>query len=206
MAVHSRALLSRFVLGEYSDDRLVDGLREASRLLGLGQEGPALRGLVACMMGLPLEAASKLIDWRAFEGLVASVLAASGFEVAQNLILTKPRMQVDLVAWDGSVALSVDCKHWAATSSPSALAAAGAKQVERSSRLWQRLDLGERPILSAIVTMVDPGLRFASGAAVVPVQTLRDFAMSALAYDAQLEVVTAQRRAPINSSLSDYLG
>jgi hypothetical protein len=199
-----RTVLERFVAGEFSSAPLEREMNEVAGRLGAPPGGTAMRGIVAVRLGLPLETVSRILDWRSFEGFCASVLTTAGFEVRENLVLTKPRMQLDVVAWDGSVALSVDCKHWAAASSLSALAEAGRRQVERSTRLPAALSLGEKPIISAVVTLVETKFRFAGGAAVVPVHTLRDFAASALAYQDQLEVVRGDRRAPINNSLAEY--
>lgn len=181
--------MEKFVLGEYSTPALDRSLaHEASRLQS-SQSDVVLRGLVACRLGLPLDDVSRLVDWRSFERFCGSVLAASGFETQENLVFTKPRMQLDVVASDPSVVISIDCKHWANSGGVAALTRAATLQIGRSRRLKERFPVGRRPVVSALVTMTDQPARFVSGAAVVPIHTLRDFAVGALSYSDVLELV-----------------
>ncbi len=185
----NRAQLETFVSGQFSNLDLSERVQAEAERLGCSPDNVALRGLVACRLGLPVESVSAHMDWRSFEGFCGSILAASGFETRENLVLTKPRMQVDVVAIDHSVVLSIDCKHWAASGGSSALAVAAVKQIERSRRLRSILRIGERPIITALVTMTEQPFRFVEGAAVVPVHTLRDFALEALSFTDKLDVV-----------------
>ncbi len=185
----TRAQLESFVSGQFSNQDLRGKVAAEAERLGCSSDNVAIRGLVACRLGLPVESVSAHMDWRSFEGFCGSILAASGFETRENLVLTKPRMQVDVVAIDYSVVLSIDCKHWAASGGSSALAVAAVKQLERSKRLRSVLRIGERPIITAIVTMTEQPFRFVEGAAVVPVHTLGDFALGAFSFVDKLEVV-----------------
>ena len=47
--------------------------------------------------GCPIEEVSECLDWRDFEGLVCHVLLENGFSVEKNVILTKPRMEIDVI-------------------------------------------------------------------------------------------------------------
>jgi len=181
--------LEKFVLGEYSSADLDNELKEEATKLGGPRDDVALRGILACRLGLTVEDVSRLVDWRSFERFCGSVLAASGFETLENIVLTRPRMQIDVVACDPSVVLSIDCKHWATSGGASILSSAARRQIERSRRLRKRFPIGERPIVSAVVTLTEQPFRFVDGAAVVPVHTLRDFAVGALSYLGNLEVV-----------------
>jgi Restriction endonuclease len=185
--VVSPANLERFVLGEFSSPELEGRVVALREELSIGSEDPVLRAMVALRLGLTAERASKALDWRSFERLCAAVLEARGFQVRANLVLVKPRKQVDLVAFDDTLALSLDCKHWASISFGE-LERMAAAQIERSRRLRAALDLGDRPVVSALVTLADASVRFCAGAAVVPVRTLGDFAGSALAYLDSLEL------------------
>ena len=185
----TKAQLEKFVLGEYSSGDLDSELKEEATKLGGPRDDVALRGILACRLGLTVEDVSRLVDWRSFERFCGSVLAASGFETLENIVLTRPRMQIDVVACDPSVVLSIDCKHWATSGGASALSSAARRQIERSRRLRERFPVGERPIVSAVVTLTEQPFRFVEGAAVVPIHTLRDFAVGALAYLGNLEVV-----------------
>ncbi len=184
----SKAQLELFVSGQFSNKALMEELEKEAGWLGCSIDEAALRGLVACRMGLPLETVSSRMDWRSFERFCGSILAASGFETRENLVLTRPRMQLDVVATDSSVVLSIDCKHWAVSGGPSALAEAARRQIERSRRLRGVLPVGTRPIVSALVTLTEQPFRFVEGAAVVPIHTLRDFAAGAISFLDRLSV------------------
>ena len=47
--------------------------------------------------GRPIDEISIALDWRDFEGLTAEILSSKGFAVIKNLMLTKPRMEIDVV-------------------------------------------------------------------------------------------------------------
>ncbi len=188
MGLTTKAQLALFVSGQFSDRALAKELEKEAGRLGCKTDEVALRGLVACRLGLPLESVSSRMDWRSFERFCGSILAASGFDTTENLVLTKPRMQLDVVASDPSVVLSIDCKHWAASGGPSALAEAARRQIERSRRLRGILPVGSRPIVSALVTLTEQPFRFVEGAAVVPVHTLRDFASGVVSFLDRLSV------------------
>ncbi|MFQ5440966.1 MAG: hypothetical protein ACE5DL_05830, partial [Nitrosopumilaceae archaeon] len=62
--------------------------------------------------GLPLDEIAISLDWKDFEGLTAEILAAKNFATIKNLILTKPRMEIDVIGIRLGVAMLIDCKHW----------------------------------------------------------------------------------------------
>ena len=62
--------------------------------------------------GLPLDEISIALDWRDFEGLTAEILSSKNFAVIKNLMLTKPRMEIDVVGIRLGIAILIDCKHW----------------------------------------------------------------------------------------------
>jgi hypothetical protein len=44
--------------------------------------------------------------------LTAEILSSKNFGVIKNLIMTKPRMEIDVVGIRLGVAILIDCKHW----------------------------------------------------------------------------------------------
>src|SRR3989304_4761214 len=68
--------------------------------------------LLAIRMGAPVDEVSRSLDWKDFESLAAEILDASEFETTRNLILTKPRMQIDVVGVKSDIAILIDCKNW----------------------------------------------------------------------------------------------
>ncbi len=134
----------------------------------------ALVALALCRQGSRPEEVSAFLDWAEFESFCSRLLVASGYFVKENVIMKKPRAQIDLVAFGPSVVLSVDCKHWKREHTPSALRELAAKQMKRS-RLLRRKYPDARPIVSAILSFSASQGTFVDGVAVVPLRTLRSF-------------------------------
>ncbi len=165
-------------------------LREARTDLNLREEdyfSPVCVAYALLKEGERPEEVSKLVSWREFEQLSAAVLRASGFAVKENVILTKPRVQIDLVAAGGSTLLSVDCKHYGRQNSPSSLAGFAKNQLRRSG-LLRRKTQDPRPIVSVILSLSEPEGKFVEGVAVVPIRTLQSFLNSIDSYHSALEL------------------
>ena len=69
--------------------------------------------------GFPIDEISESLDWRDFEGLTGEILSSKNFAVLKNMMLTKPRMEIDVVGIRLGVAMLIDCKHWKRYSSSS---------------------------------------------------------------------------------------
>lgn len=96
------------------------------------EEGDKLKAaLLLIKNGLPLDEIAIALDWRDFEGLTAEILKEKNFSIIKNLILTKPRMEIDVIGIGMGVAMLIDCKHWKRYSE-SALSEAVRKQIERT--------------------------------------------------------------------------
>ncbi|CAI9831239.1 conserved hypothetical protein [Nitrosopumilaceae archaeon] len=113
---------------------------------------------------------SGTLHWRDFEGFAARILGSRGFEVTRNLVLTKPRIEIDVAAERLGCAMIVDCKHWSADR-PSAMAAAARRQAGRAARYADWRGVPAVPVMVALYG----GWR-ASGVPVVPVDGLAHFA------------------------------
>jgi hypothetical protein len=95
-------------------------------------EGDKLRAtIVALQKGAEIDEVSEHLDWRDFEGLAARILEMMDFSTVRNLVLAKPRMEIDVVGIKFGVAILIDCKHWK-RHSQSALQKAVRKQIERT--------------------------------------------------------------------------
>jgi hypothetical protein len=71
--------------------------------------------------GMTLDTVSSSLTWQEFEGFCANLLKVHGYSVKTNIVLTKPRRQLDIFAEAQTLALSIDCKHWGKSSSGSVL-------------------------------------------------------------------------------------
>ncbi len=122
--------------------------------------------------GYPIEEVSECLDWRDFEGLVSQILLENGFEVEKNVILTKPRMEIDVVGVKLNVVILIDCKHWKRMSD-SALNEIVRKQVNRVRRYANEIcDVMTVPV---IVTLHQEQISFVNKVPIVPIIQLSSF-------------------------------
>lgn len=122
--------------------------------------------------GGPLDEISILLDWKDFEGLVAEILFSKNFAIIKNLILTKPRMEIDVIGIRLGVAMLIDCKHWKRYSS-SALSAAVKKQIARTKHYI--LKTPGSIAVPVIVTLYQDKIDFIDRVPIVPIFQFSSF-------------------------------
>lgn len=172
------------------EPRAAEVIEETSVQLGV-RPGPYSRVVAAAAlvrMGAPPESVCSLLSWNEFEGFCAGLLRAAGYKVTSNIVITKPRRQLDIFAESPGLDISVDCKHWSRGFGPSALEKISARQVERTA-IFKRKRAVSTPILPAVFTMLDVQARVVSGVPVVPVFALRDFLSSMSRFDTEFLMV-----------------
>jgi hypothetical protein len=78
--------------------------------------------LNALRLGVDASSLAKYLDWREFERLTTSLLGEAGYEVEWDVRLSYSgrRIQVDVLAYNGSILLIMDCKRWNRPLTPSA--------------------------------------------------------------------------------------
>jgi len=178
-------LLERFIIGSYKSKPTDSLLAQIEEQLEAREmiDARVLRALVACKMGAEPESVAKILDWKEFEHFCSRLLTARGFEVWENLRLTRPRAQIDILAVSSSAILTIDCKHSVRIFPPSFMEKIAEAQLERSRLVRKSRGEDPRPIYSAIVTLTEQKERFSCGAAIVPLHTLPDFLRSLEEYD-----------------------
>ena len=122
--------------------------------------------------GFPLDEIAIALNWRDFEGLTAEILGAKNFAIIKNLILTKPRMEIDVIGIRLGVAMLIDCKHWKRYST-SALSEAVKKQVERTKHY-----ISKTPgaiAVPVIVTLYQDKIDFIDRVPIVPIFQFSSF-------------------------------
>jgi hypothetical protein len=122
--------------------------------------------------GLPLDEISIALDWRDFEGLTAEILSSKNFAVIKNLMLTKPRMEIDVVGIRLGIAILIDCKHWK-TYSQSSLSSAVQKQIERTKQYVAKTP-GSTAV-PVIVTLYRDKIDFVDKVPIVPIFQFSSF-------------------------------
>jgi hypothetical protein len=173
-----------------SASALRESLSSAREDLGIGGQSvlsPVCVAYALLKLKSQPEEVSRLLSWREFEQLAAALLRAAGFVVDGNITLTKPRAQIDAVAYGTSIILSIDCKHYRREPGPASLQRFAKAQLRRSS-LLRKKTRDSRPIASVILSLSEPEGSFVNGVAVVPVRTLRSFINSIDSYTNLLEL------------------
>ena len=127
--------------------------------------------LFAINLGATIENVSEYLTWRDFESITGLILEEKDFDVTKNLILTKPRMEIDVIGKKMDIALLIDCKHWK-TMSKSALDEIVKKQVERVKRYVADESISALPV---IVTLHQEEIQFVDNVPIVPIMKLSSF-------------------------------
>lgn len=122
--------------------------------------------------GGPLDEISILLDWKDFEGLVAEILFSKNFAIIKNLVLTKPRMEIDVIGIRLGVAMLIDCKHWKRYSS-STLSTAVKKQIARTKHYI--LKTPGAIAVPVIVTLYQDKIDFIDRVPIVPIFQFSSF-------------------------------
>jgi len=128
--------------------------------------------LSAIKSGAPIEEASRDVDWKDFEGLVAEILESKNFEVMRNFRMRKPTMEIDVVGIHLGVAVLIDCKHWKRMTN-SALEKIVLKQIHRVKHYVADTDgVVAAPV---IVTLYQEETKFVSKVPIVPIIQFSSF-------------------------------
>lgn len=160
----AREILDNFMqngIGRYEEEQI--HFDESDRLK---------TSILAISMGAPIDEVSRLLNWQDFESLAAEILEKQEFETVKNVILTKPRIQIDVVGVKSDVAILVDCKHWK-NMTQSSLQTAVKKQIERTKQYLAKEDV--RAAIPAIVTLYQHDLQFIDRVPIIPIHQLDSF-------------------------------
>jgi len=122
--------------------------------------------------GCPIDEISTSLDWRDFEGLTAEVLSSKNFAVIKNMILTKPRMEIDVIGIRLGIAILIDCKHWKRYNI-SSLTSAVKKQIERTKKYVEKTQ-GSMAV-PVIVTLFQDKVNFIENVPIVPISQFSSF-------------------------------
>jgi len=128
--------------------------------------------LSAIKSGSPIEEASRDVDWKDFEGLVAEILESKNFEVIRNFRMRKPTMEIDVVGIHLGVAVLIDCKHWKRMTN-SALEKIVLKQIDRVKHYVANTN--EVVAAPVIVTLYQEETKFVSKVPIVPIIQFSSF-------------------------------
>ncbi len=122
--------------------------------------------------GFPIDDISIALDWRDFEGLTAEILSSKDFAVIKNMILTKPRMEIDVIGIRLGIAILIDCKHWKRYST-SSLTNAVKKQIQRTKKYVEKTQ--GATAVPVIVTLYQDKVNFIDNVPIVPIFQFSSF-------------------------------
>jgi len=137
------------------------------------EDGDKLKiAVILLERGFPIDEISIILDWKDFEGLTAAILASKHFAVIKNMILTKPRMEIDVIGIRLGIAILIDCKHWKRYSI-SSLTTVVKKQIERTKHYVAKTP-GAISV-PVIVTLYQDKVDFIDSVPIVPIFQFSSF-------------------------------
>ncbi len=155
------------------DNLMQNGIGKYENNLVYFSENDRLKtSLLAISMRAPVEEISRLLEWHDFESLTAEILEKRDFETNRNVILTKPRRQIDVVGIKSGIAILIDCKHWNKMNKAS-LQTAVKKQIERTRHFVSREKV--QAAIPAIVTLYQHEVKFIDRVPIIPIYQLDAF-------------------------------
>jgi len=141
---------------------------------------------------------SRLLGWQEFEDFAEVILSENGFSTRKHLVFktSAGRREVDILAWNDTFILAVDCKHWLRGSSAGRMKEAAQAQVERVTRLAKvprllhRLKVSNpdgRVIIPVILSLGELRDRLIDGVPIVCVSRLLSFIYGVSPVDTNLK-------------------
>jgi Restriction endonuclease len=130
--------------------------------------------MIALQRSCDIEQVSRYLSWRDFERLASEVLRSFGYRTRTNVMLVKPRMEIDVVGTctDG-FAIAVDCKHWK-RSNLSSISNFSQKQAARSERLL-KYDRTISQVVPVVLTLHAESVTFVGRVPLVPIHRFGSF-------------------------------
>lgn len=159
--------------------------------------------LLAIQLGAAIDEVSRSLEWRDFESLAAEILNSNDFEMTRNLILTKPKMEIDVVGVKSGVAILIDCKHWKRTSQ-SAIKEAVRKQIERTKHYLTKEKI--QAAIPAIVTLYQEEVRFVDKVPIIPIFQLGSFCEEFYGSLDELHTLEHSQKEEDGSTYQEHLG
>ena len=129
--------------------------------------------LLALQLGCDIQECSKLLSWKDFEFFTCELLSLFEYKTSVNIVLSKPRAQLDVIGIKNDFAITIDCKHWK-NNNKTTLTVYAEKQIRRTM-LWLQREKKITKALPMIITLNNSFFKFIKGVPVVPILTLKSF-------------------------------
>ena len=128
---------------------------------------------LSLQMGCDIQECSKVLSWKDFEYFTSELLTMFEYSTKVNIVLSKPRAQLDIIGIKNDFAITIDCKHWK-YSNKTTLTIYAEKQIRRTM-LWLEREKKITQALPMIITLDNAIFKFINGVPVVPILTLKSF-------------------------------
>lgn len=129
--------------------------------------------LLAMNKGCDPERVSKKIQWKDFELFTSQLIESAGYSTERNVILTKPRVQIDVIGFYQKIAVLIDCKHWMKIHGFN-IAKFSSNQIRRAEIfLEKRKDI--ESAIPIIVTLYESNCNFFDLVPIVPISKFKEF-------------------------------
>lgn len=148
-------------------------LSEKDRTISFSRSDKIWITLIAIRRGCDIQECSRLLSWQDFESLTSQILGHFEYDTKVNIVLTKPRCQLDVIAIKKDFLISIDCKHWK-NYSKSAIMPYVDKQIIRT-RNYLRNNNKIKKALPMLLTLYDSNFKFINGIPIVPISFFKSF-------------------------------
>jgi hypothetical protein len=129
--------------------------------------------LLAMDKGCDTERLSKKIQWKDFELFTSKLIESAGYSFERNVVLTKPRIEIDVIGLYQKIALLIDCKHWMKIHSFN-ITKFSSNQIRRAEIfLEKRKDI--ESAIPIIVTLYECNCNFFNRVPIVPISKFKEF-------------------------------
>ena len=129
---------------------------------------------------------TRFLEWQEFEWFAAESLEQNRFRTVRHLLFKSQtgRREIDLIAWNDSFLLAIDCKHWLRGLTPSLSRQLAHAQSQRTEALAARAELlrkhgvdklDKRFLMPLIICLSEPRVRVVDGIPIVPITRLISF-------------------------------
>ena len=129
--------------------------------------------LLSMNKGCDPERLSKKIHRKDFELFTSQLIESAGYSIERDVILTKPRVQIDVIGFYQKIALLIDCKHWMKIHGFN-IAKFSSNQIRRAEIfLGKRKDI--ESAIPIIVTLYESNCNFFDRVPIVPISKFKEF-------------------------------
>ncbi len=161
------------VIVKYLLNNNIGQLSEKDKTISFSRSDKIWITLIAIRRGCDIQECSRLLSWQDFESLTSQILGHFEYDTKVNIVLTKPRCQLDVIAIKNDFLISIDCKHWK-NYSKSTIMPYVDKQIIRTKN-YLRSNNKIKKALPMLLTLYDSNFKFINGIPIVPISFFKSF-------------------------------